>query len=168
MLIAATLVIGTAQSGIAAGPKLLGSFTDWSAHALDSTNGKVCFLHSVPKKKQGNYSRRGDVFIQVTHRPKERVRDVVSITTGYDYKGGSDVEIQIRGAKFALFTDKDTAWARDKKTDGALVKAMIRGATMVARGTSSRGTLTTDTYSLKGFTAAYRAISKECGIKPLR
>jgi hypothetical protein len=30
------------------------------------------------------------------------------------------------------------------------------------QGTSSRGTLTTDTYSLSGFSAAYDAISEAC------
>ena len=34
---------------------------------------------------------------------------------------------------------------------------------MVVRGVSSRGTQTTDTYSLSGFTAAYRAINTACG-----
>jgi hypothetical protein len=33
---------------------------------------------------------------------------------------------------------------------------------MVIKGTSSRGTLTTDTYSLAGFTAAYNAIEQAC------
>ena len=33
---------------------------------------------------------------------------------------------------------------------------------MVVKGTSSRGTVTTDTYSLRGFTAAYDAISGAC------
>jgi hypothetical protein len=35
---------------------------------------------------------------------------------------------------------------------------------MIVKGTSSRGTLTTDTYSLSGFTAAFNAISKACGL----
>ena len=35
---------------------------------------------------------------------------------------------------------------------------------MVVKGTSSRDTLTTDTYSLIGFTKAYRAIGKACGL----
>ncbi len=34
---------------------------------------------------------------------------------------------------------------------------------MVVKGTSSRGTLTTDTYSLTGFSAALQSIDKACG-----
>ena len=43
--------------------------------------------------------------------------------------------------------------------------AMKGGKAMVVKGTSSRGTLTTDTYSLAGFTAAYAAIGKACKVK---
>ena len=41
---------------------------------------------------------------------------------------------------------------------------MKKGNRMVVKGTSSRGTLTTDTFSLKGFTKAYGAIGKACGL----
>jgi hypothetical protein len=36
---------------------------------------------------------------------------------------------------------------------------------MIITGFSSRGTKTIDTYSLSGFTAAYTAIGKACGVK---
>ena len=38
---------------------------------------------------------------------------------------------------------------------------------MIVQGTSSRGTKTTDTYSLIGFTKAYRAIADACGAPAL-
>ncbi|MDP6574148.1 MAG: hypothetical protein QGI63_04470 [Rhodospirillales bacterium] len=46
-----------------------------------------------------------------------------------------------------------------------MVGAMKRGLEMVVRGTSSRSTLTEDTYLLSGFTAAHAAIAKACGVK---
>ncbi len=39
---------------------------------------------------------------------------------------------------------------------------MKAGSNLVVKASSSRGTDTTDTYSLSGFTAAYNAISKAC------
>jgi hypothetical protein len=39
---------------------------------------------------------------------------------------------------------------------------MRAGSRLVAKGTSNRDTLTTDTYSLTGFSAAYNAINKAC------
>ena len=40
---------------------------------------------------------------------------------------------------------------------------MKSGKQLIVRGTSSRGTATTDTYSLAGFTAALAASDKACG-----
>lgn len=143
----------------------LGTFNDWEAYTYQEAGKPVCYMVSQPTKKQGNYKRRGDVFAMVTHRPGEESRDVVSIYAGYSYKKDSTAALQIGTGKFSLFTAADAAWARTRKDDTALVRAMIRGAGMVVKGTSRFGTLTTDTYSLRGFTAAYRAISRACKVR---
>lgn len=142
------------------------TFDDWSAFA-DKENGKpLCYMASLPKKAEGNYEQRGDTYVMITHRPAEKTVGEVSVRAGYTYKEGSEVEARIdSGQPIALFTDGEFAWARDKDTDQAVVAAMKAGSTMIVTGTSSRGTLTTDTYSLKGFTAAYGAISKSCDVK---
>ena len=59
----------------------------------------------------------------------------------------------------------ETAWAPDTTSDQRMVAAMKAGSVMVVQGTSARGTLTKDTYSLKGFTKAHSTISEACGIK---
>jgi hypothetical protein len=41
---------------------------------------------------------------------------------------------------------------------------MRAGATMTVTGTSTRGTVTKDIYSLTGFTAANETINKACGV----
>ena len=87
------------------------------------------------------------------------------MTAGYTYRKGDPVDVDVDGKKFALFTDGDTAWSRDAAGDAALVAAMRSGAEMVIKGVSDRGTLTTDRYSLSGFTAAHQAIGKACNIK---
>ena len=71
-------------------------------------------------------------------------------------------ELRIGDRKWTLFTDADGAFAADADTDKAIVQAMIKGAKMIVKGTSSRGTLTTDTYSLIGVTKAHGAIDKAC------
>jgi hypothetical protein len=57
------------------------------------------------------------------------------------------------------------AWAADGAADLALSQAVRNGSKMVVTGESSRGTKTTDTYSLKGSTKAYEAISKACNVQ---
>lgn len=150
-----------AQSGE---PKLLGTFRDWNAFMLEEPGGRVCWMAAKPTKDEGNYSRRGDIFALVTHRPYEKSLDVVSFVAGYPHAEGSEVTLQIGNSRFDLFTEGDTSWARDERADQEIVKAIRAGSKMVVRGTSSRGTRTTDTYSLAGSSAAYDAINKACDV----
>ena len=155
-------VLGLAGPTLAQGTERLGDFGDWSAFRFQESGETACYMASEPKKAEGNYTNRGDIFAVVTHRPAENTRNEVSILAGYTYEKGSSVEVQIGSKKVTLFTDQDSAWAADAATDSDLVKAMIKGSKMVVRGTSSRGTLTTDSYSLSGFTKAHKAIDKAC------
>ncbi len=151
-------------SSFAADPKPIGQFGDWTAYHLTEGGSKVCYMVSKPVSAKGNYTNRGEIFALITHRPSEGTKDVFSYITGYTYKQGSDATVTIDGKKYILFTQDDTAWTPDAAADGALAKAIRGGSKMVVKGTSSRGTLTTDEYSLKGSGAAYKAISKQCGL----
>lgn len=161
LALAAILLLAPAASAFAA-PGVIGTFGDWTAMTDSSGGKKVCYIGSVPKKAEGKYTSRGDTHVLVTHRPADKVTGEVSVTAGYTYKDKSDVEIEINGKTFKLFTRGGNAWAQNAAADRTLVAAMKAGIDMIVRGTSSRGTLTTDTYSLKGFTAAYDAITKAC------
>ncbi len=157
-------VLASAPPAAAAEAALIGNFNDWSAFTATENGAKICYIGSLPKKSEGKYSVRGDTHTLVTHRPAEDAVNVLSIRAGYNYEKDSEVEVIIDGEPFQLFTDEAYAFAWDSKADRALIKAMKSGKTMIVRGTSSRGTLTVDTYSLKGFSAAYRAIGKACGV----
>lgn len=167
MIAAVTLAIFPvfAAEPPAKGEGLIEVSGDWSAFAVMEGGKPVCYVGSEPQKAEGNYKKRGDTFILITHRPAEKAIGVFSLNAGYTYKPGSEVEAVIGGLSLRLFTDGSYAWAYDAKADAALVKAMKGGKSLVVKGTSSRGTETTDTYSLKGFTAAYFAASKACNIK---
>jgi len=144
-------------------PKLIGTFGDWSAYKFLENGNNVCYMASQPKTDVGNYTRRGDIFALITHRPAEKTRDVFSYIAGYPYKNDSDVTIQVNGKTFKLFTQDETAWTPDAEGDLALSRAIRAGSKMIVKGMSKRGTKTTDTYSLKGSSKAYSAISKACG-----
>ena len=51
------------------------------------------------------------------------------------------------------------AWTED---DAKVIFAMKKGLELKVTGESSRGTVTVDTYTLNGFTAAYNKLTKEC------
>ncbi|CAK0756620.1 hypothetical protein WCLP8_2770005 [uncultured Gammaproteobacteria bacterium] len=143
----------------------LGSFKDWSAYTFVENGNKVCYMSSEPKKKEPGTAKRGKIFFLITHRPAEKSLDVVSVVAGYAYKKGSAATVTIDKKAFSLFVDRETAWAKDDKTDTLIVTAMRSGTQLVVKGTSLRGTNTTDTYSLSGTDAAYKAINDACGVK---
>lgn len=137
---------------------------DWSAFRYQQDGETVCYMASAPKKAEGDYTTRGDIFAIVTHRPASNRIGEVSISAGYTYKTDSTVQLKIGASSWELFTDGANAWAATATEDQAIVKAMRAGSSMVVKGTSSRGTVTTDTYSLLGFSKAYAAISQACGV----
>lgn len=166
--VAAALAVSALMSvtASAAEPKLLGTFRDWNAFSFEEGGNKVCYMSSQPKKKEPANVRRGDIYALVTHRPGEKSLDVVSFMMGYPLKKDIDTDVDASGKPFKLFNDSETAWARDAETDRNLVVAMRDGTRpMVVRGVSTRGTKTTDTYSLSGFSQAYTAINEACSVR---
>ncbi len=149
----------------AAEPRQIGKYGDWTSYVLMEKGSKVCYMVSKPVKAEGKYTNRGEIFALITHRPAENTKDVFSYITGYTYKKGSNATVTIDGKRYMLFTQDDTAWAPDAEADARLAKAIQKGSSMVVHGTSRYGTLTTDTYSLKGSGNAYKAISRECNIR---
>lgn len=145
---------------------LLGSYNDWDAWRARYSDGSVvCFMLSEVEDWSASRKnvRRGDIYTIVSHRPEADVRDEVNVVVGYPFKEGSTATAVIDGSEsFEMFTKGDGAWNYDSQADKEMVAAMKKGLKLVVRGTSSRGTRTTDTYSLSGFTAAHNAISDAC------
>lgn len=142
--------------------KVLGTFGKWIAQTYKENGQSVCFMSAKPDKSEGNYKARGDVLFMVTHRPAERAFDVITVAAGYQYQPDSDAVITSTGKRFSLFTNGERAWARDAQTDKAVVQLLAKSKTMTVKGTSSRGNITTDTFSLSGFSAAHKSISDSC------
>ncbi|MEE2761375.1 MAG: invasion associated locus B family protein [Pseudomonadota bacterium] len=166
-IFAVFLALGAVQATelAAAQQKFLGEFKNWFAYREDQGAVRLCYIASIPKKETGKYTKRGETYILVTHRPHKSERDVFELNAGYAYKKNSTVTLNIDGQITMLVTSGGSAWAETDKTDRALAAAMARGQQLIVTGISSRGTKTTDTYSLAGFTAAYRVIGKACGVK---
>lgn len=143
----------------------VGDYNAWSTYTTSENGSRVCFIASSPTRSEGQYTRRGNVFAIVTLRPADNRPPEVSFVAGYTYKPDSTVEVRIdESHAFALFTQDDAAWLpNDPRLDREMIERMRAGLNMVVRGTSSRDTLTTDTYSLRGFTAAFTAMQQACG-----
>ena len=165
VLFVSVFTVSVVSSSFAADsePRRVSKHGDWGVYVFNDESGnKVCYMSSQPKKSEGKYSRRGEVIVFITHWTVDNTKNVVSVSTGYPYKTGSEASILVDGRKFKLFTRGETAWAEEQETDDALVASIKRGSKMVLKGTSKRGNLTTDTFSLKGSTDAYKALNRAC------
>ena len=140
----------------------IGVFDDWNAYIFDSKKDKVCFVASMPLKSTGEYTRRGDVFLIVSHRPKEDSYDVLTFVAGYTFMPRSEVQFRVGNVKANLFTNEDTAWAKNLKTDEDIARAMNKSVRATARGLSMEGVETHDVFSMKGFNNAMEAINRLC------
>lgn len=147
---------------LAEDPKFIEEFNDWSAYTYKAGGGNVCYVVSQPKDSEPKNVRRDKVFFLVQHRPKDKVKSEVSTIIGYKFKSGSMAKVKVDGNELTLFTNGDGAWAESGSVDRKIVAAMKAGKSMVVTGMSSRGTKTTDRYSLSGITAAMKKIDSIC------
>jgi hypothetical protein len=146
-------------------PDQLGGHGKWTAYTFKDGGKKVCYMASPPVKSKGQYKKRDEPYALVTNRPATKSKGEVNFIAGYAFKKDVPVKVTVNKVAFKLFSTDDRAWSPDAATDAKLVKAMVRGNRMVVVGISSRGTKTTDTYSLSGFTATKKLIDRACVVK---
>ena len=75
--------------------KELGKFNDWSAYAEGEGKNLACLAVSKPKKAEGNYKRRGEIFAVVTHLPGQNKWNEFSIVSGYNFQPNSNPDVTI-------------------------------------------------------------------------
>lgn len=167
-VMATSVVLGVAPSdGLAKTDRqtFLGQFGAWYAYKLTESGRPVCYIVSKPTRSRGKYKKRGDVVAFVTHRPRDGEQDMVNFQAGYTYKLGTKVTARIDKKTYPLMTERDAAWAKNIASNKILVAAMVKGNSLVLKGTSKSGTATTDTYSLKGFARARKRINRACKVR---
>src|SRR6185437_16290467 len=103
------------------------------------------------------------VYLFVSTRPEEKVSNEVSVlVTGYAFKPNSEANVTVAGSGFAMYTQNDGAWVKNAAEETKLIDAMRKGSDVVIKAATSRGTQTTDTFSLKGIAQALDRASQEC------
>jgi invasion protein IalB len=61
-----------------------------------------------------------------------------------------------------MYSQGDGLWIKNAAEEERMVEAMRKSADLVVKGISSKGTETTDTFSLKGLAQALDRISQDC------
>ena len=178
MVLAASLVLSSAAlaeqskqqpkektaAAAPAQPKVLGQYGDWGAYTAASDGKKVCFTLAKPKSATTNPPgrKRDPAYVFISTRPSENVRNEISVIIGYSFRQSSDAAAEVGTTKFAMYTQNDGAWIKNVAEEARLIEAMRKGADLTIKGTSSRGTQSTDVYSLKGLTQAMDRADQEC------
>ncbi|AVO38580.1 hypothetical protein C6Y53_13355 [Pukyongiella litopenaei] len=166
LCVAGLATTATAQDKQGTSTNRVAAKTDWSVFVeKDPTE---CWSVSAPKSTKNTRGgrevavRRGDILLFVFYRPKDKVKGQIAFTGGYPFATGSTVNMNISGNSFELFSDGEWAWPATATDDAKIITAMKRGAEAVLTARSARGTQTSDTFSLLGFTAAIEDAEKRC------
>ncbi len=146
----------------AAGPSLIGQFGDWRAYVTQSGKHKVCYTLAAPKSMEPRRVKRDKVYFFISTRPAENVRNETNVFAGYTYKTGTDASVEIGPTTFAMYTRNDGAWIKNAADEPRLIEALRKSREMIVKGTSTRGTNTTDRYVLTGLPQALDKIAQEC------
>lgn len=168
LMLAAATAAGQAQTaqspapGTPGGPTLLVQSRDWNAFTSAAGSAKTCYAIASPQKKEPATLDHGNVFFFVTTRLSDKIQNEPSFQVGYPFKEGSQVIIDIDGAKFTLFTKGDGAWVDGTAEEAKLIGAMRKGKQLLVQGTSRRGNATNYAFSLAGISGALDAVAKEC------
>ena len=144
----------------ASGPKRIGVWDDWQAATNQEAGQPVCYAFTRPTASSPALSGRGDVVLTVTERSGGR--DAVALTAGFAYPANAEMEMVAEGVTLPFYTAGRSAFARDGR---AAVALFNRGRQAVAKSPGPRGQAVSDTFSLRGFSQAYAAITKACPAK---
>ena len=61
-----------------------------------------------------------------------------------------------------MYTQNDGAWIKNASDEKSIIDQMRKGADVTVKATTSRGTQTIDTFSLKGIAQALDRVAQEC------
>ncbi len=151
-------------AAVAGGAKLLAQYGEWGAYSASPGGKKICFALAKPTSSQTNPPNRprNPTYMFISTRPADKVTNEVSIIIGYPFKAGSEATADVGSTDYALYTQQDGAWIKNASEETRMIDAMRGGQTVVVKGTSTKGTQSTDTYSLKGLSQALDRTGQEC------
>ena len=121
-----------------------------------------CYIGSLPLSSDlPENKKRGDNYILV-YKIIGSDENIVQVEAGYNYDLDKNISVQIDNTSFDFYSTEDsseTAWTNNDKK---VIYAMKKGLELTLTGVSSRGTITNDIYTLKGFTVAINKLNKDC------
>jgi hypothetical protein len=147
--------------------KLEEIYHDWHVMTTYEDSHKVCYIVSLPQNMQGNSKERKEPYLLVSKFFERKPE--VSLSSGYYFKPGEPVKVNVGKKKFRLKKIKDDiAWADSDVMDRKIISSMRAGAELRVYSDSTEGHYSVDTYSLKGFTKSYMRMNKLCSAAAMK
>jgi D-arabinose 1-dehydrogenase-like Zn-dependent alcohol dehydrogenase len=158
-------------------PLLVASFGDWGVYQTQAAKGRVCYTLAQPKDRAPADLKRDAAYAFISDRPNEGVRNEISFIMGFDVanpadlaaaKGkaaGKDAMAMVGDQSFELLAKTANLWVKNAAKEGQLIDEMRKGAKLQVMASSKKGHMTTDTYSLSGFSQALDRVQKDCPSK---
>lgn len=163
VLLATLMSAGVAVTDAQAQATNLGTFNDWTAWQGSDANGVICYISSAPAETEPRNVNRDPVHFLVIHRKGLGTKNEVQTLIGYPFNAtAANASATVDGKAYPMVAEGGAAWLASSGDESGFVMALKAGSRLVVKGTSQRGTNTTDTYSLRGVTAAMREIDKAC------
>ncbi len=138
-------------------PKSIGKFDDWQAATHVEAGQTVCYAFTYAQASAPAVAGRDKVVLTVTQR--QSGRDAVAISAGFSYAANAAVAVLVDQTTLDFYTAQRSAFARDGH---GTVTTFAKGKSAVAHTPAPHTVQVADTFSLKGFSAAYAAINKAC------
>ena len=123
---------------------------------------EYCYIGSLPIETDlPEEKKRGDTYILV-YKMIGNQESIIQIEAGYNYKLNQDIIVKIDNSIFKFYTTEDVPESAWTDNDNEVIYAMKKGLELTLTGESARGTITNDTYTLKGFTKSVNLLNKDC------
>jgi len=161
---AAAAAAAPAAAAGGAKPTLLSQYGEWGAYTASPGGKKVCFAIAKPSASETVPADRprNPPYMFISSRPADKVSNEVSIIIGYPFKPNTEATAEVGTTTFALSTQQDGAWVKNGTEEAHMVEAMRAGQSAIVKGVSTKGTRSTDTFSLRGLAQALDRVDQEC------
>jgi hypothetical protein len=146
----------------AGAPSNIGTFKTWTAWTGNDSSGLICYVSAEPSSSKPDGAHRDPIHFLVVHRKAQNTKNEVQTLIGYPIKKDSKPTAAIDGKNYSMIADGNGAWLANASDEAGFVAQLKKGKALTIKGTSQRGTDTTDTYTLSGISQALAAIDKAC------
>lgn len=154
---ALALLLAGAGQAQAQARAALGVFESWGA--FRDASPLRCFAIARPT------GAPGDGFASIATWPGQRIRNQLHVRLSRPRAANARVTLSIGERRFELRAGPVDAWAPDRQTDLAIVKAMRDGRSMSVESVGANGTPFADSYMLKGAATAVDAAAVGCAYR---